>query len=149
MMQTVSDEELLRTADIRVQESGISGRGLFAGREFGRDEALMIISGEAIDEVDAVRRERDEANWYIYWNHGRSFIDAAQTPKGRFLNHACMPNCKTAPRDETTLYLLALREIAAGEELTMDYDYPEIYAVCRKYNPGCLGAACPRAGTSG
>ena len=63
----------------------------------------------------------------------------------RFVNHACAPNTVTAPRDEATLYLVALRDIAPGEELTMDYDYAEIYHICRSHNAGCLGEACLRA----
>ena len=144
-MKSDNDTHLLDPIDVLVQDSAISGRGLFAGRAFARGDALLIIHGEAIDEAEANRRERAEANWYIYWNHGLNFIDAAQTPKGRFLNHACLPNSITRPRDAASLYLVALRDIAAGEELTMDYDYREIYDVCRTYNPGCLHAACPRA----
>jgi len=145
MLRTFSDDKLLHPDDILVQASPINGQGLFAAEPYRADEALLIIDGEPIDETEALRRERAEANWYIYWNHGRDFIDTAQAATGRYLNHACMPNTVTAPRDEASLYLVALRDIAAGEELTLDYDYPEIYEVCRSHNPGCLHAACPRA----
>jgi uncharacterized protein len=145
MLRTFTDDKLLHPDDMLVQASPISGRGLFAARPCRADETLLIIDGEPVDETEALRRERAEANWYIYWNDGRSYIDAARTPMGRYLNHACQPNTIAVPRDEASLYLVALRDIAAGEELTMDYDYPEIYDICRSHNPGCLHAACPRA----
>ena len=145
MLQTFSDDKLLHPDDFLVQASPINGRGLFAVKPYRADEALLIIDGEPIDETEALCRERAEANWFIYWNHDRCYIDTARTPKGRYLNHACLPNTVTLPRDEASLYLVALRDIAAGEELTLDYDYPEIYEVCRSHNSGCLHAACPRA----
>ena len=145
MLQTFSDDKLLHPDDILVKTSPINGRGLFAVGPYRAGETLMFIDGEPIDETEALRRERAEANWYIYWNDGRSYIDTAGSQKGRYLNHACLPNTVTLPRDEVSLYLVALRDIAAGEELTLDYDYPEIYEVCRSHNPGCLHAACPRA----
>ena len=145
MLRTISDDKLMCPDAILVQDSCISGRGLFSGRSYRAHEALMIVNGESIDETEALRRERSEANWYIYWNHGHNFIDAGRSPKGRYLNHACQPNTITAPRDEASLYIVALRDIEAGEELTMDYDYPAIYEVCRNHNPGCLQTACPRA----
>lgn len=47
---------------------------------------------------------------------------------GRFMNHSCNPNCG---------FDGALREIAVGEELTMDYGFhgnPQWYQdVCQKY----------------
>jgi uncharacterized protein len=143
MLRTLTEDKLVHPDDILVHDSPINGRGLFVARPYRADEVLMIIGGEPIDELEALRRERAESNWYIYWNHGTTYIDAALTPKGRYLNHACVPNTVTAPRDDSSLYLVALRDIAPGEELTLDYDYPEIYEVCRSHNSSCLHAACP------
>ena len=46
-------------------------------------------------------------------------------------------------RDEWTLQLRALRDIAPEEEITIDYDFDEIYDLCRKDNAYCLQARCP------
>ena len=145
VLRRLSVDKLIYPDDVAVKDSPISGLGLFAARSYRVDEVVLIIHGEPIDETEALRRERSEANKFIYWNHGRNYIDAANEPKGRFLNHACLPNAITLPRDEASLCLVALRAIAAGEELTMDYNYHEIYELCRSHNPGCLHADCPRA----
>lgn len=51
---------------------------------------------------------------------------AAQGALGRFINHSCDPNCETQKwvvRGELAIGLFALRDIAAGEELTFDYNF--------------------------
>ena len=39
----------------------------------------------------------------------------------RLINHSCDPNCRIVRFDRDTLYLMAVRDIAAGEELTISY----------------------------
>ena len=138
--------QLHDTPYLLVRDSAIAGRGLFTTRMFRAGESICIVTGEVIDEVEALRRERDEQNWYIYWNHAEHYIDAADSGIGRYVNHCCTPNATTMPRDNASVSLVALRDIAAGDELTIDYDYPEIYVLCQRVNPHCLQSACPRMG---
>src|SRR3978361_2395721 len=37
-----------------------------------------------------------------------------------FINHSCAPNCETLEKEER-IYIIALRDIAAGEELLYEY----------------------------
>lgn len=49
-----------------------------------------------------------------------------QGHKGRFINHSCEPNCDTEKwiiRGELAIGLFAKTDIAAGEELTFDYNF--------------------------
>jgi hypothetical protein len=54
---------------------------------------------------------------------------AAPPPQGnqaRFINHSCDPNCETQKwlvRGELAIGLFALTDVAAGEELTFDYNF--------------------------
>ena len=54
-------------------------------------------------------------------------IDAAERGNaGRFLNHSCEPNCETQKwmvNGELCIGIFALRDVAAGEELTFDYNF--------------------------
>lgn len=138
--------QLLNPPYLLVRDSAIAGRGLFTTRDFRASETVCIVTGEVIDEPEALRREREEGNWYIYWNHAEHYIDAADSGLGRYVNHCCAPNATTMPRDNASVTLVALRDIAAGDELTIDYDYPEIYALCQRVNAHCLQSACPRVG---
>ncbi len=115
---------------VKVMESGIHGKGLFASANIRRGRNIMVISGEVIDENECVRREDEENNVYIFWNENY-YIDTANTEKIRYINHNCNSNCEVTHRDEFTLFLTALNDIKAGDELTIDYGYDEIYDYCK------------------
>ena len=59
----------------------------------------------------------------------------------RLLNHSCAPNCEAELQDEH-IWIVATRDIPAGEEVTFNYgydlvdyrDYP-----CQCGAPGCVG----------
>ena len=70
-------------------------------------------------------------------------------PPFRFLNHSCSPNCEYVwcddegvedLREARHLYVVTLREVRAGEELTIDYAWPAesaIRCLCGAHN--CRG----------
>lgn len=72
-------------------------------------------------------RHQHELNFYYLLLAPGIYIDARN--KGsftRFVNHSCEPNCKTEKwtvRGETRIAVVALRDIAQGEELTFDYQW--------------------------
>lgn len=112
-----------------IKESSIHGRGIFTSVDIPADSLICKIEGEVIDEAECIRREEEENNVYIFWNDD-SYIDTANTTLIRHLNHYCSPNCYVDDCDESSLVLVADRDIQAGEELTIDYDYEEIYQYC-------------------
>lgn len=110
--------------------SPIAGKGLFTSAAINTNEIIMIISGDVITGEECERRENEENNVYIFWNGDDCYIDTVNTTLIKYINHSCKPNCYVADRDEESLFLCAAREIAPGEELTIDYDYEEIYEYC-------------------
>ncbi|MDX2128791.1 MAG: SET domain-containing protein-lysine N-methyltransferase [Chloroherpetonaceae bacterium] len=137
-----TDPKLVNPDYIEVKESPIHGKGIFSLRTFNTGEMVMIISGEMINADECMRRENEEDNVYIFYNGDDCFIDTANSGKIRFINHSCKPNCKVLDRSESTLILEAQREIAIGEEITINYDYEEIFESCRIHNPHCLNENC-------
>jgi SET domain-containing protein len=121
--------------DLFVNNSEIQGFGLFTSVKIPAGEKIMIIRGEVISGEECERRE-EYGNVYIFWN-GDSYIDTSMTTRIRYINHNCNFNCDIIDRDAESLFLVAARNIEAGEELTIDYGYEEIYELC-----GC--EACPR-----
>lgn len=115
---------------VEVKYSPIHGYGIFSSKCFKKGEHILIIKGEIISEEECIRREEEENNVYIFWN-ADSYIDVSETGKIKYINHSCDPNCEPMERDSESLYLIAYKDIAPGEELTIDYDYPEIYEECR------------------
>jgi len=59
----------------------------------------------------------------------------------RFLNHSCSANCEATPADGR-IWIVAKRDIAAGEELTFNYGYDLVdyrEHPCRCGLPQCVG----------
>lgn len=115
---------------LEIKESPLHGQGLFTKIDISKDSIICVIEGEVIDENECIRREEEEGNVYIFWN-GNNYIDTANNPLLRNINHNCEPNCYVDDRDDNSLFLIAERDIKAGEELTIDYAYDEIYETCK------------------
>jgi SET domain-containing protein len=115
---------------VKVKNSPIEGKGIFASKNIPMDELVMIIRGETITGKECERREEEDNNVYIFYN-GRYYIDTINTKKIKYINHSCEPNCDVLGRDKDTLNLVSLNEIKKGEEITIDYGYDEIYEMCR------------------
>jgi SET domain-containing protein len=115
---------------LEAKDSSIHGMGVFTKILIPQDSVIMRITGEVIDEDECCRREDEENNVYIFYNGDDNYIDVANTEVIRYINHECNCNCYIDDGDEASLLLCAARDIQAGEELTIDYGYEEIYDLC-------------------
>lgn len=128
-MQIAENKTDLLEEYVIVKDSGIHGKGIFITKDVPEGASIMVIAGEVISGDECERREDEEDNVYIFWN-GDTYIDTAMTEKIKYINHNCDFNCDVLDRDESSLLLVAYRDIKAGEELTIDYGYDEIYEYC-------------------
>lgn len=123
-----------------VEPSGVVGRGLFAGCPIPRRAKIGEFTGERISLREARRRAGRQRIVAIV-ELDRWALDATREKTGfRFINHACEPNTfmrRTATRCE----FYALRPIAPGEELTVDYgsSHHEGRLRCRCGASACRG----------
>jgi SET domain-containing protein len=115
--------------NILVKESPIHAKGIFTNSDIPKDELVIVVQGEVISGKECERREDEENNVYIFWN-GRYYIDTVKTLKIKYINHDCDANCEVMERDKETLNLVSIKDIKAGDEITMDYGYDEIYEYC-------------------
>ena len=122
--KTIYDEKLF------LKPSEIHGTGLHTSVNIKEGALVAVITGEVIDADECVRREDEEDNVYIFYNGEDCYIDAEGNEMIRHLNHNCDYNCEVEDGDESYLLLVAARNISAGEELTIDYGYEEIYENC-------------------
>lgn len=114
---------------IIVKPSDIHGLGIFTSIDIPEGSLIMTIRGEVISEEECIKRE-EKGNVYIFWN-GDSYIDTINEKKIKFLNHKCDFNCDVIDGEDNNLWLVSYRDIKAGEELTIDYGYDEIYEYCK------------------
>ena len=109
---------------LRVARSKVHGYGVFTRRAFRE--------GEVIAEVDGVALRADEIadDTYCLWvREGLLYDMVDQT---RWINHSCEPNVSVRVGEsggEVSAHFVALRDIAAGEELFYDYAFAPEYAI--------------------
>ncbi|MGO8931463.1 MAG: SET domain-containing protein [Limisphaerales bacterium] len=123
------------------KSSPIHGTGGFAKTPISKATRILEYVGERISKGESLRR-CEANNAYIFGLNDEQDLDGnvAWNP-ARFLNHSCAPNCE-AEKDDDRIWIVATRDIQAGEEITFNYgydlaayrDYP-----CRCGSPQCVG----------
>jgi len=125
---------------LAVAPSTITGRGLFAGCDIARRAKIGEFEGEVIT-IGEARRRAARLRIVAIVELERKAIDARGMRTGfRFINHSCAPNTfMRRTKDRAEFY--ALRDIAKGEELTVDYrpSHHEGKLRCRCGAPCCFG----------
>ena len=107
-------------AALEVRPSAIVGKGLFTPAPIRRGMKIGEFEGVAIGLREARRRAKGRRIVAIV-ELDRHAIDATRTGRGfRYINHSCDPNTfMRCTKDRAEFY--ARRDIARGEELTVDY----------------------------
>lgn len=127
---------------IEVRPSLIDGKGCFATAPFRKGRKIAEMTGELVSRVEAARRMRGRRRIRIcainpYWG-----VDGSRGGNGmQYVNHSCTPNTFMRIIHGHVIFF-ALRDIAPGEELTLDYVnsyHPDSYR-CRCKSPGCRGS---------
>src|ERR1043166_1748387 len=105
-----------------VKPSRIHGTGVFAREVIRAEERVLEYLGERVSKDESLRR-RKGGNFFVFVVTDEFDIDGAvDWNPARFINHSCEPNCE-ARQEEEHIWIYALRDIAAGEELTFNYGY--------------------------
>jgi SET domain-containing protein len=104
------------------KSSSIHGIGGFARVDIPIGTRVIEYVGEIISKQESlVRCER--SNEYIFAIDEERDLDGnVEWNPARFLNHGCEPNCE-ARFLEGRIWIVAIRDIGAGEELTFNYSY--------------------------
>ncbi len=110
---------------IQTRRSGVHGKGVFALTDIAEGEVIIEYVGAIISWKEAQRRHpHDPADpnhtFYFHIDETRVIDALVGGNSSRWINHACDPNCE-ADEQEGRVFIKALRNIAAGEELNYDY----------------------------
>ena len=135
---------------IQVRRSGVHGRGVYALIDLAEGETLIEYTGEIITWDQALERhphDPKDPNHTFYFHIDESRVIDAKFGgnSARWINHSCAPNCE-AEIDKGRVFIRALRNIVAGEELFYDYglviDEPYTKALKAQYPCWCGAPAC-------
>ena len=127
---------------VDVHESAIDGHGVFAAEPIPAQVKIGEIRGEAISVEDArIRATRHERIMIVELSRRRAIDFSKSTDPMRFTNHSCRPNARLSI-EQGRVEFYALRHVASGEELTVDYGETHHAGrlACRCGAPGCRGA---------
>jgi hypothetical protein len=128
-----------RDKSVRIGRTRV-GKGVFARKRYPATTVIGEILGDVIEEAGYGSR------YCMDIGNGRVLEPHAPY---RYVNHSCAPNCEfdffdLAPMGESQslrrVFLISLREIKPGEELTIDYNWSAETAIpCRCEAPTCRG----------
>ena len=124
-----------------VKPSGIAGRGLYAAAPIARGEIVCVKGGHLVDRATLDRHKVvvNDADMQIADDLYLAPLAADEFEAVMmFLNHSCEPNVGV----QGQIVFVAMRDVAAGEELTLDYgtiDYDAEPIACRCGIAACRG----------
>lgn len=117
---------------VRASSSSIHNRGLFAATDIPEEDYVIQYLGEIIKKKESTLRANAQhdlsqteavGSVYIFELDEKTDIDGNfDWNIARLANHSCSPNCE-AQNVEGEIWLVSLRDIKAGEEITFDYGY--------------------------
>ncbi len=103
-----------------VRSSSLHGAGVYATAPVKKGARILEYTGPRLTAKQCEGMYADTEVTYLFgMDDGDTIIDGFGM--AAFVNHACDPNCETDQIDNR-IWILALRDIAAGEELTYDYN---------------------------
>jgi SET domain-containing protein len=135
---------------IAVRQSGVHGKGVFALEPIAAGERLIEYKGQRISWKEALRRHPhnpDEPNHTFYFalDSGDVIDGKVKGNSARWINHSCAPNCE-AEEIDGHVFIDALRDIGAGEELFYDYglviDARQTKKLKKEYECRCGARKC-------
>jgi hypothetical protein len=102
-----------------IRSSAIHAAGCYTTRAIKKGTRICEYDGPRFSKDEADERYKDRFITYLFSCGTKGeVIDGFGT--AMFINHCCDPNCETED-DDGRIFVLALRDIAAGEELTYEY----------------------------
>ncbi|MBS1849788.1 MAG: SET domain-containing protein-lysine N-methyltransferase [Acidobacteria bacterium] len=104
---------------IVIRRSKIHAHGCYATQPISKGTRIVEYTGPRLTVKQADELYQDAPSTYLYGlSDGEHVIDGDNT--AAFINHSCDPNCESDEIDGR-VYILSIRDIRPGEELTYDY----------------------------
>ncbi|KAG2423830.1 hypothetical protein HXX76_014990 [Chlamydomonas incerta] len=128
-------------------ESGAVSLGLFALRPLAKGDVLLYFGGKVVGREEMLKVQRRSPTMHFVQVAPALWmvpIPGAGSESPDFINHSCDPNCGML--DSVTV--AAMRDIAEGEELTIDYGTVMDESIedtgLETFDCACDAAACRR-----
>jgi len=103
-----------------VRSSAIHAAGCYTMRPIRKGVRVCEYDGQRMSKAVADARYQGRPVTYLFSCGRNTVIDGFGM--AMFLNHSCEPNCETEQDADDRIFISTLRDIAAGEELTYEYN---------------------------
>lgn len=103
-----------------IRSSSIHAAGCYTTRAIKKGIRICEYDGPRLSKEEADIRYEGRCVTYLFACGAKEVIDGFGT--AMFFNHCCDPNCETEQDEEGRVYICSIRDIAAGEELTYEYN---------------------------
>ena len=142
---------------IERRQSSIHGNGVFAIEPIAKGERIVRYKGKlrTHEEVDdRYGGVEEDGHTFLFTLNDDYVIDGNVDGNiARWINHSCAPNCQAVLEENADgkphkdkVYIEALRDIAAGEELSYNYgivlDEPHTPALKKLWGCRCGAETC-------
>ena len=134
---------------LKVRKSPVHGRGVFATAPIRKGARIIEYAGRRVLWSTIPEDLNEPRTYYFGLDDETKVIDpTVGGNKARWINHSCDPNCEAIEDNRGRVFIEALRDIRAGEELSYDYrlviDVPrtkeiEQESICHCGSPRCRG----------
>lgn len=143
---------------LKVRKSPMHGRGVFATRPIRKRARIIEYTGRRVLWSTIPEDLDDLRTYYFGLDDEKKVIDpTVGGNEARWINHSCDPNCEAIEDSRGRVFIEAMRNIRAGEELSYDYrlviDVPrtkeiEQESICHCGSPRCRGTLLEPASSS-
>jgi SET domain-containing protein len=103
-----------------IRSSSIHAAGCYTTRPIKSGARVCEYNGERMSKAVADLRYEGRFVTYLFACDDDLVIDGFGA--AMFLNNCCDPNCETEQDENGRIFISAIRDIAAGEELTYEYN---------------------------
>jgi hypothetical protein len=103
-----------------VRSSAIHAAGVFTLERIPKGKLIAQYTGTRMKHDDADTLYNERPYTYLFGvGDGTYVVDGFSM--AMYLNHSCAPNCETEEDEDEGVWIRAIRDIKAGEELVYDY----------------------------
>jgi hypothetical protein len=102
-----------------IRSSDIHAAGCYTTTNIRKGTRVVEYTGPHISKAEADEIYEGRLTTYLFGLRDGKIVIDGHGP-AMFINHSCDPNCETDEMDDR-VWVVAIRNIKAGEELTYDY----------------------------
>ena len=103
-----------------IRSSEIHAAGCYTTESIRRGETVVEYTGDRMPKKRADALYEGRPYTYLFGlENGETVIDGYGM--AMYINHSCEPNCETEEDEQGRVWIIAMRDISPGEELTYDY----------------------------